>query len=304
MLIANPIYDVVFKYLMEDNRIAKILISKIIGEEVETLELLPQEIVTDVEAKKELWKQESEGKIISSITIYRLDFSAKIKTLEGKFKHVIIEIQKAKFPTDIMRFRKYLGQQYSSEKTVETINERKMALPIISIYFLGHKLDKTEVPVIKVNRAYIDVATGREIKDREEFIECLTHNSFIIQIPHLKNKRRNELEKLLSIFDQENIGEDHHVLNVNDEDFPEELKIIIRRLQNAIMEPQIRKTMDIEDEILTELGNKERAITKRDEIINEKMKIIEEKDKLIEEKDKLIEHLKRRLEQKGPNSDF
>jgi hypothetical protein len=304
MLIANPIYDVVFKYLMEDNRIAKILISKIIGEEVETLELLPQEIVTDVEAKKELWKQESEGKIISSITIYRLDFSAKIKTLEGKFKHVIIEIQKAKFPTDIMRFRKYLGQQYSSEKTVETINERKMALPIISIYFLGHKLDKTEVPVIKVNRAYIDVATGREIKDREEFIECLTHNSFIIQIPHLKNKRRNELEKLLSIFDQENIGEDHHVLNVNDEDFPEELKIIIRRLQNAIMEPQIRKTMDIEDEILTELGNKERAITKRDEIINEKMKIIEEKDKLIEEKDKLIENLKRRLEQKGPNSDF
>ena len=33
MRIANPIYDVVFKYLLEDNKIAKKLISLIIGEE-------------------------------------------------------------------------------------------------------------------------------------------------------------------------------------------------------------------------------------------------------------------------------
>ena len=31
MLIANPIYDVVFKYLMEDSKIAKLVISSIIG---------------------------------------------------------------------------------------------------------------------------------------------------------------------------------------------------------------------------------------------------------------------------------
>jgi hypothetical protein len=34
MLIANPIYDVVFKYLMEDNKIAKLIISKIINDEI------------------------------------------------------------------------------------------------------------------------------------------------------------------------------------------------------------------------------------------------------------------------------
>ncbi len=46
-----------------------------------------------------------------SLTVYRLDFSAKIKTTEGT-KTVLIEIQKAKLATDIIRFRKYLGEQY------------------------------------------------------------------------------------------------------------------------------------------------------------------------------------------------
>ena len=35
MLIANPIYDVVFKFLMEDAKIAKLLLSSIIGENIE-----------------------------------------------------------------------------------------------------------------------------------------------------------------------------------------------------------------------------------------------------------------------------
>jgi len=45
-------------------------------------------------------------------TVYRLDFSARIKTQNGAVKQVIIEIQKAKFAADIMRFRRYLGEQY------------------------------------------------------------------------------------------------------------------------------------------------------------------------------------------------
>jgi hypothetical protein len=40
MQIANPIYDVVFKYLLEDNKIAKKLISLIIGEEIQSLTLV------------------------------------------------------------------------------------------------------------------------------------------------------------------------------------------------------------------------------------------------------------------------
>ena len=41
MYIANPIYDVVLTYLMEDNKVAKQFISAIIGEQIEELEFAP-----------------------------------------------------------------------------------------------------------------------------------------------------------------------------------------------------------------------------------------------------------------------
>ena len=170
----------------------------IIDEEIEELDFCPQEFTTDID------KSLIEGHT-GTLTVYRLDFSATIKTDDG-FKQVLIEIQKAKFATDIMRFRAYLGGQYSNSTNtrVETIhaNPRRVGIPIISIYFLGHRLDYTSASIIGVNRTYKDLVTGEELHVKESFIESLTHDSYIIQIPELAKKRRNELEKLLSIFDQ------------------------------------------------------------------------------------------------------
>jgi hypothetical protein len=291
MQIANPIYDVVFKYLMDDSKIAKLLISTIIGEKILSLDFLPQESVVELERR--------------SLTVYRLDFSAKIQTADG-YKKVLIEIQKAKFATDIMRFRKYLGEQYQKKENIyQTMimgKETKKAMPILSIYFLGHKLEHITVPIIKVQRQYYDVTTGEKIKEKEEFIESLTHDSFIIQIPQLRPKYQTEVEQLLSVFDQKNATSDHHILNVNEADFPEKYRPIIRRLQRAIAEPQVRKTMDIEDEILEDLQDLEREIARKDQIIKENRKTINAKDKAleankktIEAKDRLIEELKTKL---------
>ena len=43
MIIANPIYDVVFKRLMENERVAKFFISTMLGQKVESVQLKPQE---------------------------------------------------------------------------------------------------------------------------------------------------------------------------------------------------------------------------------------------------------------------
>ena len=277
MHIANPIYDVVFKYLMDDSKIARLFISTIIGEKIISLDFLPQEKVVELENR--------------SLTVYRLDFSAKIQTADG-YKNVLIEIQKAKFATDIMRFRRYLGEQYQKKENVYRTmimgKETKKAMPILSIYFLGHKLEHITVPIIKVQRQYYDVTTGEEIKQREEFIESLTHDSFIIQIPHLRQKYQTEVEQLLSVFDQKNATSDHHILNVKEQDFPEKYRPLIRRLQRAIAEPHVRETMEIEDEILEDLQDLEREIAKKD-------KTIEANEKTIAEKDRLIEKLKKKL---------
>ena len=199
--------------------------------------------------------------------MYRLDFSATIKTADG-LKQVLIEIQKAKFATDIMRFRGYLGSQYSNKNNTKigTINNhaRRIGIPIIGIYFLGHKLDSTDASIIGVNRTYTDMVTGELLTVRESFIESLTHDSYVIQIPNLVRKRRNDLEKLLSIFDQSTyVDAEHHILNIKEEDYPEKHRSLIRRLQSAILEPEMRKQMEIEDGILGEFEDMQRQIMEK-----------------------------------------
>ena len=112
MHIANPIYDVVFKYLMEDNEIAKLIIGTIIEEEIVELEFLPQETTVYLETLDR-----------RSLTVYRLDFSAKIKLPEGGHKQILIEIQKTKISTDIMRFRQYMAEVYHFNM-IKTISDR------------------------------------------------------------------------------------------------------------------------------------------------------------------------------------
>nr|VFK47960.1 MAG: hypothetical protein BECKTC1821D_GA0114238_10553 [Candidatus Kentron sp. TC] len=138
MRIANPIYDVVFKYLLQNNEIAILILSTIIEEEILALDLPPQETAVTLENR--------------SFTVYRLDFSARIKTAGGAEKHVIIEIQKAKFATDIMRFRRYLGDQYSKGFPVAGEKAPK-AIPIIGIYFLGYRLEHMTAPSSRCREA-------------------------------------------------------------------------------------------------------------------------------------------------------
>jgi hypothetical protein len=267
MLIANPIYDVVFKFLMEDAKIAKLILSSIIGENIEELAFLPQEFVSDIDKEKidkPAKSSKSRKSNKSSLTVYRLDFSAHIKTPEGT-KQVIIELQKAKFPNDIIRFRKYLGEQFADKKNIAStkINNRirKVGIPIISIYFLGHKLDYTTASAIKISRQYQDLITKEVIETKESFIESLTLDSYVIQIPYLTDKRRTELEILLSIFDQRNVADnENHILNVNELDFPEKYRAIIRKLQQANQSLEIKKKMQLEDGIIEELEDKEREI--------------------------------------------
>ena len=45
MEVANPIYDAVFKYLLDDERAARLLVGRIAGLDVESLEVSPQEAV-------------------------------------------------------------------------------------------------------------------------------------------------------------------------------------------------------------------------------------------------------------------
>ena len=91
MIIANPIYDVVFKRLMENERVAKFFIGTLLNQTVESVEVKPQEFTYSDR--------------LTGLAVFRLDFIAIIKTETGESKKVLIEIQKARNQIDLMRFR-------------------------------------------------------------------------------------------------------------------------------------------------------------------------------------------------------
>ena len=284
MEIANPIYDVVFKYLMEDNKVAKLMLSTIIGENIITLEFLPNSKMMPTPT--------------NTMTVIIMDFAAKIKTETGETKQVIIELQKAKFSTDIIRFRKYLGGQYSSNANIKNKDGKFEPLPIISIYFLGYALNDINTPEVKIYRTYLDITTGEEIHKRDKFIECLTHDSFIIQIPHLRQKYQTDIEHLLSIFNQSNALGGYHILKINPENYREKYGDVIRRLQKAIMEENVRDTMDMEDTYFEEITSMEREIISSREAIKEKDEALQENKKALQEKDNALQEKEQALAEK------
>ncbi len=82
-----------------------------------------------------------------------------------------------------------------------------------------------------------------------------------MQIPHLKQRRQNDLESLLGIFDQsQKDPADAHTLSIREEDYPEKFQLVIRRLIKAISEPDVRETMEVEDDYLEELEDMERMV--------------------------------------------
>ncbi len=278
MIVANPIYDVVFKYLLEDNKIAKLLISNLLGVKIEKLELRPQEFSTDSSKQ--------------TLTVYRVDFKAEIIQPNGERLVVLIEIQKAKFTTDIMRFRKYLGEQYALKSNVVETETKKIPIPIITIYFLGYGLKfNKNIPIIRVKRQYLDNHNGDELQGKELFIESLTHDSIIVQVPALKEKRRNDLEKALSVFEQTTVQE----VSIKEADYPDKYKDIIRRLLHAISNETIRKTMDIEDEVFENLARKERFIENSKKALIEKDEIIVKKDQELEQERQKAEQERQKL---------
>ncbi|MDR1022168.1 MAG: hypothetical protein LBL94_02690, partial [Prevotellaceae bacterium] len=242
MLIANPLYDVVFKYMMEDNKVAKKFISAIIGEQVKELQLAPQEYVAQIELRQQ------------THTVCRLDFIAHVITADGERRSVMIEVQKANISTDIMRFRQYLGKQYQNLENSHTDKRGNInAMQIYCIFVLGDGLKIPGVPVLEIIPEVKDRATGKPLTNitniKQRFIKSLHHRSWIVQVPELPKHRRDDLEKMLSIFNQNN-RTSRYILNIPEEEVPPQYRDIVRRLQKAAATSTMQANMEAEDFLL------------------------------------------------------
>ena len=290
MIIANPIYDVVFKRLMENNRVAKFFVSTMLDEKVISLDMKPQEFTYDDQ--------------LIGIRLFRLDFIAIIETAEGERKKIIIEIQKAKKEIDLMRFRNYLAEQYKKEDVVE---DEKVVLPITTIYILGFKLSNIETACVKVKRQYQDLINETILEERNDFIEKLTHDSYVVQVERITGKYQSRLDKLLSVFEQNHFVDDTETIKefkhkAQDKD----LKIMTEILHHTGTDPVSKKEIEKEQEAWRSIDalfrNKEKGFEKKLAVSRaETEKEREEKEKERKEKEKykrLFEELQAKIKSK------
>ena len=286
--VANPIYDAVFKYLMEDERVAKTILSA----------LLKREVV-EVEVRKHEYTNGSRDKI----SMFRIDFGAKVRQDDGSLKLVLIELQKTWLETETLRFRQYLGTQYANpDNILKDDNPFGYGIPMITVYLLGHRVGDIEEPVLYVKHKSFNY-DGKEVTEGlpNPFVESLVHDSIIVQIPLLHSYVNNRLYEVLSVFDQTNKdAHNRQVLNIDDNIYADdlEMKHILHRLLAAASDAKLRQDMNVEDEYFSAIENRDTAIMMRDKKIAEQDARLEQQNAQLEQKDAQLEQKDAQLEQK------
>ena len=262
--IANPIYDSVFKFLVEDERIARTLLSALLKKEV-----------LEVHARRHEYADETRN----SLSMFRIDFAAKVQEADGSSHLVLIELQKTWLETETLRFRRYLGVQYGNKENIPTKgNPKGFAIPMVAVYLLGHRVGDIDEPVIYVQHKAYDydgAVVTRGLPD--PFVESLTHDSIIVQIPLLRGQVNNRLERVLSVFDQTAIdGSDQHVLELDEDKYAgdADMRYMLRRLTAASCNAEIRQNMNVEDEFYSAIENRDTAIMQRDKMIEEQKQML------------------------------
>ena len=274
MKIANPIYDIVFKYLMEDERIARTILSALLKVDVVAVEVRPHEYSDDNR---------------DSLSVFRIDFGATVRDADGKEKLILIELQKTWLETETLRFRQYLGVHYSNPKNMRDAGH---ALPMVAVYLLGHKVGDIEEPVLYVNHQSLDYDNNVVTKGLPDpFVDSLTHNSIIVQIPRLHGNINNRLDMVLSIFDQSRRDEnDARLLRIDDQAYGDDadMERILHRLTMAAADADMRHKMNVEDEYFGAIEKRDTEILMRDQKIAEQGATIKEQGDTIKEQDNLL----------------
>ena len=272
--VANPIYDSVFKYIMEDDRIAKTILSALLKKEVVSVEVRPHEYANEEKDK---------------ISMLRIDFGAKIKEPDGKTKLILIELQKTWVETETLRFRQYLGAQYANKHNIDPESPKQSAYPMVAIYLMGHRVGDIDVPVLYVSHNAYDY-NGNVVTHGmpDPFVESLVHDSIIVQIPLLHGKINKHLDKVLSVFDQTRADKDNpHLLRLDDSVYAgdDDMEHILHRLTAAAASPKVREEMNVEDTYFSALENRDTQIMKINSELQESKAQLQESKAQLQERD-------------------
>ncbi|MCX8480788.1 MAG: hypothetical protein ORN58_02590, partial [Sediminibacterium sp.] len=246
IIISNPIYDEVFRYLMDDLESAKIIISTLLNQTILNLKPLANDLV-------HLNNQKHTKDNNNSIELMRLDYSAEILNNDNTKELVTIELQKAKLKTDEIRFRKYIAENLKkTEQIITDVIDPNTKLPrviektyrFIPIFILNFEIEKEICDlIIQTERNIHGIFTGKQLQGQNEFLDNLMYNLIVVQIPYINKIKESDLQndkhklalyKLFLLFNQSNPADiENHSLYINEDEIPVEYARIVHRLANV-----------------------------------------------------------------------
>ena len=283
--VANPIYDCVFKFLMEDERIAKTVLSALLKKEVVSVEMR---------------RHEHPNVTRDKISMFRIDFAAQVKEDDGTVRLILIELQKTWVDTETLRFRRYLAAQYNAEENMVKEGELKgYAVPMIAVYLLGHRVGDIDKAVVYVTHNAFDY-DGKVVEGgmQDPFINSLIHDSIIVQIPLLHGKINNRLDRVLSVFDQsQRDAKNQQIVCLDEKEYAgdSDMMYILHRLGLAAMDADVRQEMNDEDEFYSVLEARDTQVMKLNEQLTEKRRQLNEKNAQLNEQNAQLSEQKAQL---------
>jgi len=247
MKIVNPLYDYAFKYLMDNEQIAKIVLSIILNSKVIHLQSKPEE----TPISQNILQEPEQILKVTPIRMVRYDFKAIILTETGEEKSVLIELQKYNTPDPIIRFRKYLASNYLKEETFIDANgnEQVKPLPIITIYILGFELKEFESQAIKILNQPFDIINNKALDVKSDFVNLLTHPSIILQAAYKGENKGTRIEKFLNLFHQKLHGvSSDFIIELEDlERSDDEINKIVDYLSLAVVDETLLRQLQFEE---------------------------------------------------------
>jgi len=295
MKIVNPLYDYAFKYLMDNEQIAKIVLSIILNSKVIHLQSKPEETPISQNVLQEPEKILK----VTPIHMVRYDFKAIILTETGEEQSILIELQKYNTPDPIIRFRKYLASNYLKEETFVDANgyEQVKPLPIITIYILGFELKEFDTQAVKILNQPFDIINNKLLNVKSEFANLLTHPSIILQAGYKGKTRGTRLEKFLNLFHQKLKGtESDYIIDVEEAELSDdELTRIISYLNRATSNDTLLRQLSYEESYNKGIRKLEQSLI---------VTLKEKEEALAKEKEKSIKLALKMLKYKEPIDDI
>ena len=260
MKIINPLYDNAFKYLMQNEKIAKRVLEVILNQPI--LELIHCQ------------QERSELNNRRSFALFRLNSKAIVLDEQGKRQTVQIDLQKSRLNSELVGFQLGLWPKSGEFAHVQASQEKEhYSHSKITIYILGYNITEIPYPAVKIDHSIVNAITNEPLNLHSDFIDKLIHHrSHILQVCHLPQEAHSRLEQFMELFNQDKIAEEPYFLDLDP--VSEEFSDIARYLNEPLADEKFCRHLRAEDEIDLIFDQQERKhLRKIKEVMDQTEKI-------------------------------